>query len=85
MIHELATPYTRNKVRLLGRQAEHEKHVMQLDKKRARMDSGSDGPIKFMNEDLDGVQLPNNDALVIILRVRDYDMKRSILVEAVQR
>lgn len=48
------------------------------------MDSGSDGPINFMNEDLDGVQLPHNDVLVIILRVRDYDMKK-ILVEAVQR
>lgn len=49
---------------------------MQLNKKRARMDIGLDGPINFMNEDLDGVQLPHNDALVVILRVRDYNVKK---------
>lgn len=76
MIRRLATPYTRNEVRLLRRQAEHERYVMKLGKKRARSDGGSDGPISFIYKDLDGVQLHHNDALVVTLRPTGGRLRR---------
>lgn len=49
---------------------------MKLGKKRARTDGGSDGPISFIYKDLDSVQLHHNDALVITLRMGDYDVEK---------
>lgn len=80
MIHSLAPSYTRKEVRILRRQAEHDSHVMKLDKKWVRPDVGPEDAIDFTNEDSKGVQLPHNDVLVFTLHVGDYDVEK-ILVD----
>ncbi|XP_058218729.1 uncharacterized protein LOC131329558 [Rhododendron vialii] len=81
MINGLAAFYTRNEVRLLQRQVKHDQHVMQLGKKKGREEEVCNEGIVFTDEDLGGVKVPYNDALVIILRIGEYDMER-ILVDS---
>ena len=52
MIHGLATPYTKNEVRLLQRQVKHDQHVMRLGKKRGREEEVCNEGITFTDEDL---------------------------------
>jgi hypothetical protein len=42
-------------------------------------DSSVDGTISFSDSDLQDVQLPHNDALVITLRIGNYDVKRVLV------
>lgn len=52
---------------------------MKLGKKRARPDEGLEDVISFTDEDLKGVQLPHNDALVVTLHVGDYDIEKILM------
>ena len=50
-----------------------EHHVMHLGHKRPREDGGKAMPISFSNEDLEGVTVPHNDALVITLNIKNFE------------
>ncbi|KAH7839560.1 hypothetical protein Vadar_005740 [Vaccinium darrowii] len=53
---------------------------MKLGTKRPRAEGVMEAPITFTDDDLDGVSVPHNDALVITLRIGDYDVEK-ILVD----
>ncbi|XP_058219409.1 uncharacterized protein LOC131329978 [Rhododendron vialii] len=71
----------RNEVRLLQRQIKHDQQVMRMGKKRGRGDDVYNEGIVFTDEGFGEVQVPNNDALVITLRIGEYDIER-ILVDS---
>ncbi|KAK1274008.1 hypothetical protein QJS04_geneDACA015230 [Acorus gramineus] len=56
-------------------------HEPKLVVKRQR--SGDEGSITFSNADLEGVQAPHSDALVITLRISNFDVKRILVVTGI--
>ncbi|GFY95046.1 hypothetical protein Acr_10g0004310 [Actinidia rufa] len=60
--------------------AVHLKEVMHLEPptKKAKIDSSAEA-ITFIDDDLVGVQLPHNDALVVTLRIGKCDAKRQLI------
>ncbi|TNV98323.1 hypothetical protein C5H24_12595, partial [Xylella fastidiosa] len=73
MIHGLVAPYTNNEIRHIQRVNGQAKQVMKLGMKRPRAEGVTETPITFTDDDLDGVSVPHNDALVITLRIGEYD------------
>ncbi|KAH7862454.1 hypothetical protein Vadar_005027 [Vaccinium darrowii] len=80
MIHGLVAPYTNNEIRHIQRVNGQAKQVMKLGTKRPRAGGDMETPITFTDDDLDGVTVPHNDALVITLRIGEYDVEK-ILVD----
>ncbi|KAH7847010.1 hypothetical protein Vadar_020735 [Vaccinium darrowii] len=80
MIHGLVAPYTNNEIRHIQRVNEQAKQVMKLGMKRPRAEGITETPITFTDDDLEGVSVPHNDALVITLRIGEYDVEK-ILVD----
>lgn len=80
MIHGLVAPYTNNEIRHIQRVSGQVKHVMKFGTKRPRTEGVMEVPITYSDEDLDGVMIPHNDALVITLQIGEYDLEK-ILVD----
>lgn len=80
MIHGLVAPYTHNELRHIQRVNKQAKQILKLDQKRPMTKGVMEIPITFSDEDLEGVTIPHNDALVITLQIREYNVEK-ILVD----
>ncbi|XP_058185757.1 uncharacterized protein LOC131302982 [Rhododendron vialii] len=83
-IHVIHGPLNSEAARIIRAKlndATSSKHVILLgpESKRPRTDNGSKWTITFTEKDLDRVQLLHNDALVVTLRIRTYNVRRVLV------
>ena len=69
-----------NRYRTEIQKAAHLREVMRVESPSKKAKIGSDPQsVAFTDEDLQGVQLPHNDALVVTLRIAEFDVKRLLI------
>lgn len=77
MINVIHSKVNENEMRGETQKVKHLQHVYQVRKKRPRADESQGPVVSFTEEDLEMVQHPHNEALVISLQIGECQVNAS--------
>ncbi|XP_028085807.1 uncharacterized protein LOC114286797 [Camellia sinensis] len=79
VIHGIIEPARVCKLRGMIKKAEHMREVLFVQPTVKKGKTDEKDVLTFSSKDLDKIQMPHNDALVVTLRVKNFDIKRILI------
>ncbi|XP_028078918.1 uncharacterized protein LOC114280743 [Camellia sinensis] len=79
VIHGIIEPARVCELRGMIKKAEHMREVLSVQPAVKKGKTEERDILSFSSKDLERVQMPHNDALVVTLRVKDFDIKRILI------
>ncbi|XP_028071224.1 uncharacterized protein LOC114273623 [Camellia sinensis] len=79
VIHGVVKPAQVCKLRGMIKKVEHMREVLSVQPAVKRGKTKEKNMFSFLSRDIERIQTPHNDALVVTIRVRDFDVKRILI------
>ena len=79
VIHGIIEPARVCELRGTIKKAEHMREVLSVQPAVKKGKTEEKDVLTFSSKDLERIQMPHNDALVVTLRVKDFDIKRILI------